>query len=284
VLVIGTDACKQLFADRDPVGSTVSLNGLPYTVIGRVRKKDQDSNYTGPDNERIFIPYEAARRDFPIPGSQYTADSVSTIIAAPYPAVTDEMKRWVEREGIGAFPGLEARGPVEQDVRSVLGPRHGFDLRDPEALSMWNTAIAAVLFDKMISAMNTFFIAVSVVTLALGGIGVMNIMLVAVRERTHEIGIRKALGATSRTIQSQFFSEGLALTVLSGAVGYAIGIGLCALVSMAPMPARFAGLVVTWQATVFSILVLVVIGVAASTYPARRAADLPPIEALRYEM
>jgi putative ABC transport system permease protein len=169
-------------------------------------------------------------------------------------------------------------------VRSVLGPRHGFDPRDPEALSMWNTAIEAVLFDKMIAAMNTFFIAVSVVTLALGGIGVMNIMLIAVRERTHEIGIRKALGATSRTIQSQFFSEGLALTVLSGAVGYAIGIGLCGLVSMAPMPARFSGLVVTWQATVFSIMVLVVIGVAASTYPARRAADLPPIEALRYEM
>jgi len=284
VLVIGTDACKQLFADRDPVGSTVSLNGLPYTVIGRVRKKDQDSNYTGPDNQRLFVPYETARRDFPIPAPQYTADSLSAIIAAPYPAVTDQMKRWVEREGIGGFLGLEARGPVEQDVRSVLGPRHGFDPRDPEAVSMWNTAIEAVMFDKMIAAMNTFFIAVSVVTLALGGIGVMNIMLVAVKERTHEIGIRKALGATSRTIQWQFFSEGLALTVLSGVIGYAIGTGLCALVSMAPMPSRFAGLVVTWQATAFAILVLSVIGVAASTYPARRAADLPPIEALRYEM
>jgi putative ABC transport system permease protein len=284
VLVVGTDACKQLFADRDPVGSIVSLNGLPYTVIGRVRKKDQDSNYTGPDNERIFLPYETARRDFPIPGSQSTADSLSTIIAAPYPTVTAEMKRWVEREGIGGFLGLEARGPVEQDVRSVLGPRHGFDPRDPEALSMWNTAIEAVLFDKMIGAMNSFFLAVSVVTLALGGIGVMNIMLVAVKERTHEIGIRKALGATSRAVQWQFFSEGLALTVSSGAAGYVIGTGLCALVSMAPMPARFSGLIVTWQATVFSILVLTVIGLAASTYPARRAAELPPIEALRYEM
>ncbi len=284
VLVVGTDACKQLFADRDPVGSTVSLNGLPYTVIGRVRKKDQDSNYTGPDNERIFVPYESARKDFPMPGEQNTADSVSTIIATPWPAVTEDMKRWVEREGVGGFLGLEARGPVEQDVRSVLGPRHGFDARDPEALSMWNTAIEALLFDKMIGAMNTFFIAVSVVTLGLGGIGVMNIMLVAVKERTHEIGIRKALGATSRTVQWQFFSEGLALTLLSGAIGYGLGTGLCALVSMAPMPARFSGLVVTWQATAFSILVLVAIGVAAATYPARRAADLPPIEALRYEM
>jgi putative ABC transport system permease protein len=284
VLVVGTDACKQLFADRDPVGSTVSLNGVPYTVIGRVRKKDQDSNYTGPDNQRIFIPYETARRDFPIPGEQYTADSVSAIIAAPRPAVTDEMKRWVEREGIGGFLGLEARGPVEQDVRAVLGPRHRFDVRDPEAVSMWNTAIEAVMFDKMIGAMNTFFIAVSIVTLALGGIGVMNIMLIAVKERTHEIGLRKALGATSRAVQWQFFSEGLALTILSGAIGYAIGTGLCALVSMAPMPARFSGLVVTWQATLFAILVLVAIGVAAATYPARRAAELPPIEALRYEM
>src|SRR5512139_1589120 len=284
VLVVGTDTSKQLFADRDPVGSIVSLNGLPYTVIGRVRKKDQDSNYTGPDNQRIFVPYETARKDFPIPLTQYTADSLSAIIASPYPEVTAELKRWVEREGIGGFLGLEAHGPVEDDVRSVLGPLHGFDPRDPEALSMWNTAIEAVMFDKMIGAMNTFFIAVSIVTLALGGIGVMNIMLVAVRERTHEIGIRKALGATSRTIQWQFFSEGLALTLLSGAIGYLIGAGLCRLVSLAPMPARFSGLVITWQTTALSILVLTAIGVAASTYPARRAADLPPVEALRYEM
>ncbi len=284
VAVIGTEASRQLFAERDPVGAAISLDGIPYTVIGRVRKKDQDSNYTGADNERLFIPYEAARKDFPMPGSLYTADSVSAIIAAPRPEVAKQLEAWVEREGIGGFLGLEAQGPVETDVRAVLAPRHGFDPRDPEALSMWNTAIEAVMFGKMIGAMHSFFVVVSLVTLALGGIGVMNIMLVAVKERTREIGIRKAIGARPRTIQWQFFSEGLALTLSSGAIGFLVGVGLCGLVNLAPMPARFEGMVTTWQTTAAAIGVLALIGVAASTYPARRAASLPPIEALRYEM
>jgi putative ABC transport system permease protein len=284
VVVIGTDASRQLFAERDPVGSGISLDGLPYTVIGRVRKKDQDSNYTGADNERLFIPYEAARKDFPMSGSLYTADSVSTIIAAPRPEVAKQLEAWLEREGIGGFLGLEAQGPVETDVRAALAARHGFNPKDPEALSMWNTAIQAVMFGKMIGAMHTFFVVVSLVTLGLGGIGVMNIMLVAVKERTREIGIRKAIGATSSTIQWQFFSEGLALTLSSGAIGFLVGAGLCALVNLLPMPERFAGMVTTWQTTAAAVTVLTLIGVAASTYPARRAASLPPIEALRYEM
>jgi putative ABC transport system permease protein len=284
VLLLGTEVSKQLFADRDPVGQTVSLNGLPYAVIGRIRKKDQDSNYTGPDNERVFIPYEAARKDFPMPGEMNTDRSVSAIIAAPYPAVTEQVKQWVEREGIGGFLGLEAQGPMEVDIRNALAPRHLFDPRDPEALSMWNTAIESVLFGKMIDAMARFFTAVSLVTIGLGGIGIMNIMLVAVRERTREIGVRKAVGATSRSIQFLFLSEGLMLTLLSGGAGLLIGVGLCALVNLAPMPARFSGMIVTWQTTAFAVVVLALVGVVASTYPARRAAALPPIEALRYEM
>src|SRR5262249_50287893 len=113
---------------------------------------------------------------------------------------------------------------------------------------------------------------------------VMNIMLIAVKERTHEIGIRKALGATSSNIQWQFFSEGLFLTLLSGTLGFGIGFVLCKLVNLLPMPSRFVGMVVTWQTVVFSIATLTVIGIAASTYPARRAAEMSPIEALRYEM
>ena len=284
VVVIGTEACKQLYADRNPVGTELKLNGIPYTVIGRVRKKDQDSNYTGPDNERIFVPYETMRKDFPIPAAYGTADSLSAIIAAPYPEVTARIKTWVEQEGIGGFLGFEARGPVEEDVRQVLAPRHGFDPRDPEAVSMWNTAIESVMFAKMIGAMDDFFLAVSIVTLMLGGIGVMNIMLVAVRERTREIGVRKAVGATSRAIQWQFFSEGLFLTVISGAIGFGVGMALCGLVNLLPMPERFSGMITTWQTAAFSIVVLTVIGVVAATYPARRAAQLPPIEALRYEM
>ncbi len=281
VLVVGFDMCKQLFADRDPIGGQVTLNGLPYTVIGRVRKKEQDSNYTGPDNNRMFLPYEAMRKDFPHPGEHDTADSVSTIIAAPFDKVAEELVKIVGREGKINF---EQGGPIENEVRAILSTRHDFDSTDREAISMWNTTLSTVFFDKMITSMNEFFIAVSLITLALGGIGVMNIMLISVKERTREIGIRKALGATSGDVQRQFFSEGLLLTIASGVVGLGIGLGLCQLINLLPLPARFSGMIITWQTAAFAIGVLSLIGIAAATYPARRAADLPPIEALRYEM
>ena len=284
VVVLGYDASKQLFAERDPVGSQITLNGLPYTVIGRVRKKQQDSNYTGQDDQRLFMPYETARKDFPIPGLLNTPDHVSAIIAGPKPEVTAMIREIMEREkNVRVFFGLSARGPVEEEVRRILSKRHLFDPQDPEAINFWNTAVESVMFDKMIDGMDRFFLAVSIVTLMLGGIGVMNIMLVAVRERTQEIGVRKALGATARSMQWQFFSEGLLLTGLSGIIGYLIGAGLCALVNLAPMPERFTGMVITWQVNVFAVGMLMLIGIAASTYPARRAALLPPIEALRYE-
>jgi putative ABC transport system permease protein len=281
VVVIGHAMCKQLFADRDPIGTAITLNGLPYTVIGRIRKKEQDSNYTGADNQRLFLPYETMRRDFPLNGPNDTADSLSAIIAAPYEHVAEEFNRVIEREGKINF---ERGGPVESEIRAIVGPRHAFDPNDKEALSMWNTAIETVFFNKMIASMREFFISVSLITLALGGIGVMNIMLISVKERTREIGIRKALGATSRNVQQQFFSEGLFLTLLSGTIGLGLGTGLCALINLLPMPERFSGMIITWQTAAFAIGILALIGIAAATYPARRAADLPPIEALRYEM
>lgn len=281
VAVIGFDMSKQLFADRDPIGQEISLNGLPYTIIGRVRKKEQDSNYTGPDNNRLFLPYETMRKDFPIPGENNSSESLSAIIAAPYEEVANELNRIIEREGKINF---EKIGPVEQEVLSIVGARKGFDPSDREALSMWNTALETVFFNKMISSMREFFIAVSIITLALGGIGVMNIMLISVKERTKEIGIRKALGATSGNVLRQFFSEGLLLTLLSGTIGLGIGIGLCNLVNMLPLPMRFSGMIITWQTAAFSVGILALIGIAAAMYPARRAAEMVPIEALRYEM
>jgi len=281
VAIIGEDMGKQLFADRDPIGQQISLNGLPYTVVGRVRKKEQDSNYTGPDNNRLFLPYETMRKDFPMPGENDTSDSVAAIIAAPYEHIANELNRIIEREGKINF---EKIGPVEQEVLSIIAPRHNFDSSDREALSMWNTALETVFFNKMISSMREFFIAVSIITLALGGIGVMNIMLISVKERTKEIGIRKALGATSSNVLRQFFSEGLLLTLLSGTIGLGIGIGLCKLINLLPLPARFSGMILTWQSAAFSVGMLALIGIVAATYPARRASSLPPIEALRYEM
>jgi putative ABC transport system permease protein len=218
-------------------------------------------------------------RDFPRP--DVPPGILSQIILAPHPWVIDLLPRALN-ERTGRIEDID--WPLEREVRRVLGRQHGFDVEDRDAISMWDTSLESLMFGRMVQAMKDFFTVVGIVTLALGGIGVMNIMLVAVRERTREIGVRKALGATTVQIQKQFFLEGFLLTMLSGAIGFGVALGLCAMVNLLPMPPRFQGMVLTWQAGIGAIVTLVLIGVGTSTYPARRAAQLPPVEALRFEM
>jgi len=278
VAVIGADATKQLFGTRDSIGQTVNLNGIPYTVIGKIRKKDQDSNYSGPDNDKVFVPFSSMARDFPRLG--VAAGVLSQIIVAPDQRVIDQLPTVLDSR-TGRIEDID--WPLEREIRRVLGPRHRFDSSDTNAIAVWDTTLQTLLFSRMILTMKQFFRIVGFVTLMLGGIGVMNIMLVAVRERTREIGVRKALGATTRQVQRQFFLEGFLLTMFSGAVGFAVALGLCAAVNLLPMPTRFQGMIITWQAGVWAVSILTLIGVVTSTYPARRAAQLPPVEALRFE-
>jgi len=278
VVILGHDLAAQLFGARDPLGETVAIGGRPYVVVGRIRRKAQDSNYSGPDNRKAFVPFAAMRRDFPHPAGP---EVISRIIVKP----RDEV--------VAALPGvLDARTgrvrdivwPLEREVRAILARRHGFDPADDSAVAVWDTSLTTIMFDRIIANMGRFFAAVAFVTLGLGGIGVMNIMLVAVRDRTSEIGLRKALGATTRVVARQFFLEGFLLAIASGATGFGVAAALCALVNLAPRPDRFAGMIVTWQAGAVAVLALVVVGVAAALYPAMRAAALPPVEALRDEV
>jgi putative ABC transport system permease protein len=278
VALIGADAATQLFGTRESVGQQVHLNGLPFTVVGRLRKKDQDSSYSGPDNDKVFVPFTTMSRDFP--RLDAPPGSLSQIIVAP--------RDWVVRDMPAVLAGRVGRiedidWPLEREIRRVLAVRHGFDPADRNAVSMWDTALQSLMFGRMVQTMKDFFSLVGFVTLALGGLGVMNIMLVAVQERTREIGVRKALGATTVQVQRQFFLEGFLLTMLSGAIGFAVAAAICAAVNLLPMPSRFQGMTITWQASAMAVGALAVIGVVTSTYPARRAAKLPPVEALRYE-
>jgi putative ABC transport system permease protein len=278
VAILGAEATAQLFGSRNSLGQRVELNGVPYTVIGKIRRKDQDGNYSGPDNDKVFVPFAAMARDFP----RLNVDPgiVSNIIVTPRASVVERLPNVLDAR-TGRIEDID--WPLEREVRRVLAPRHRFDPSDRNAIAMWDTSLQTLMFGRMIQKMKDFFSLVGLVTLALGGLGVMNIMLVAVQERTREIGVRKALGATTRQIQRQFFLEGFLLTMLSGTIGFAIAAALAAAVNTLPMPPRFQGMTLTWHAGAFAVLALVVVGVATSTYPARRAAQMPPVEALRYE-
>jgi putative ABC transport system permease protein len=279
VAIVGFTVADQLFGKRQILGEQLVLNGLPYTVVGKVRKKEQDVNYDGPDNNKIFVPFATMSRDMPRPDVE--PGVVTDIVVAPKPSVVDDLPR-VLNERTGRIDDID--WPLERSVRSVLARRHQFDANDKEALDVWDTSLQTLMFGRMIDRMRTFFATVGLVTLALGAVGVMNIMLVAITERTREVGIRKAVGATTGSIWRQFFIEGFFLTFFSGAGGLAIALAVCAGVNRLPLPARFDGLIVSWRFGGLSLVMLTAIGAMAATYPAARASRLPPVESLRVEM
>jgi putative ABC transport system permease protein len=262
VAFLGTDAAKQLFPGTSAVGQLIHLNDFPYTVIGVMQKKKQDSSYDGWDVNKVFIPFTTMQRDFP----------------AKPPAKAHDIDQFLVTPRT-----VDLHDVCKYQIRRALGHLHNFDANDKEACPIWDTVQEAKAFETMTNGMKYFLGAVGLVTLVLGGLGVMNVMLVAVRERTREIGVRKALGARSGEILRQFFFEALLIAALSGAVGLGIAYGLCALVNMLPMPDFFAGLLPTWGTGVLACTLLGMIAVFSALYPAKRAASVDPIEALRYE-
>lgn len=266
VVVLGSNAAKQLFPGQPAIGASVEMAGYPYTVIGVLEEKKQNSNYSGPDNDKIYVPYSSMARDFPPPPEK------GEIIDRGY--ISDMV--------------MEVADPNTHDeavmqVRRTLGRVHHFEADDKDALFIWDTMEFAKVLVKIFNIITLFFGCIAITTLALGGIGVMNIMLVAVTERTREIGVLRALGATQRDIVHQFFSESAALTLLSGAVGYLVGVGICVGLNAAPLPDFVPKPIVSPIAIVASLLTLSLITFKAGMYPARRAAEMDPVECLRYE-
>jgi putative ABC transport system permease protein len=264
VCILGDSVRRQLFGDRrNLLGSQILLNGLPFRLIGLMPKKTQNSSYNGLDDEKIFVPYATMARDFPLTFDWFKPGMLSNLLYVP--ASLDDFKT------------------ARRQVLRVLGRNHTFDPRDKGALFIWDTVEQAQLVDSIFISMTAFLGCISLVTLTLGGVGVLNIMLVSVTERTREIGLRKAVGATRRRILVDFLLEGVMLAGISGLGGFLGAYGLAAAVSSFKLPDMFPGLPVNSSTALWAFSALGLIAVVSAAWPAWRAASLTPVEALRYE-
>ena len=264
VVILGDAARQQLFSGQPAVGAALSIKGVPYSVIGVLQKKKQNSNYSGPDNDYLYAPYSAVARDFPPPQK---------------PGI---VRGYLDNIVFEVADPKEHEEAVLQ-VRRTLGRIHHFDPKDKDALFIWDTMEGAKLVDNIFNVVTIFFACVAIITLCLGGIGVMNIMLVSVTERTREIGVRKAIGATRRDILRQFFAESAILTMVSGVLGLTFGVGACVAMTVIPLPDFVPHPIVSPISIIASVLTLSIITLTAGMYPAQRAAEMAPVDSLRYE-
>lgn len=263
VAIIGSEVNDQLFDDSNSVGREIRIGDHTFTIAGILPYKEMNSNYSGQDHSCIFVPYQTMRKLFPRPDAVAGKESINNLIAVPY-----RHEDW------------EA---AESEVRHILGSKKRFHPDDEDALGIWNTGEGLEFTVKLFRTTQLFMGAVGIVTILLGALGITNIMLVSVRERTSEIGLRKAIGARHSDILFQFISEAVTLTFIAGGSGLILIFSLAWAVNSLPMPSMFAGLIISPAIAWTVVFILCLSGLVSGIYPAYIASRMDPIEALRWE-
>ena len=263
VCVLGREMTRNMFPGRPAVGNSILLNGVRFEVIGVLSMiGHEEQNAT---NIRIFVPFNTMRELFPLKGgNSKEGNAISFINYQPR--------------------SFEENEDAKDELHRIVARNHGgFDPKGKDIWEEWDTVKNQKTMGKIFTAMDWFLGGVGLVTLALGAIGIVNIMLVAVTERTCEIGLRKALGATNRNILFQFFLEGAFLTLVSGAIGVGGAMLVIQLLSGVRLPAGFDTPRIVPASAIGAVLSLALAGITAGLYPASKAAKLEPVDALRQE-